>query len=139
MKIARTLSFVVVLATLVGGRPAPAEGWSVQSLNPFAGKEPKQSQQSAGKTAKKPSPLARLNAGTKEFFSKAKRTLTPNKAAEKEPAYRQHYPWNRPPRTRVRHQSPKKQTWLSSLFRRKESKPPPQSLDDWMNLKRMDP
>jgi hypothetical protein len=131
MKVIRVFAAAAFLASWMGVESAPAAGWSLADLNPFA-------QEPARKAAKpksaEPSALKKLDTQTKQFFSKTKDALSLKKPEPKS-TVRPRSPWVRDPRNR---QAPKKQSWLGSLFHREEPKPP-QTLDDWMSLKRMDP
>ena len=119
----------VALLVLSAARPASAEGWSLP--NPFASKESKQAER---EPAAKPSPLKKFQEGTKRLFAKTRDKLTGRKPPKKKPT-NQYVPWIRPPREE---QPERKQSWLTSLFRRKEPKPV-KTMDDWWQLKRMDP
>ena len=142
MKAMRILSATLVVALVLGSRTAAAEGWSLAKLNPFGNKPPKASEQKESETAnrdraKGPSPIEKLGAGTKTFFSKTKEAFSPKK-----PSGTRRSAWPRRPDPRRPNQPPKQPlSWLGSLFRVKEPDEPtaPTSLDDWMSLERQDP
>lgn len=163
MKIARTLSAGLVLALLIGSRPAAADGWSLQKLNPFA-KRVKYNTISGRRyniRRVERSPLEKLSdgtnkffaeanagtkkfltdadAGAKKFFTGARDALTWKKPAPKRRPTNQYIPWMRDPRTgRYAQYKPKQKSWLDSLLGRKEPKRV-ESFDDWWKLKRLDP
>ena len=142
MKTARILSAGLALALLMVVQPALAEeGW-LDKLNPFAKKE-RQNTVSARRYHTRnvePSPLEKLNAGTKKLFAGARDALTWKKPAPKRKPTNQHVPWIRQPQDPryLSNRKKKKKSWLDSLFRREEPKQP-QSLKDWVGLPRLDP
>ena len=142
MKIARILSAGSALALLMVAQPALAEeGW-LDKLNPFAKKERQNTVSDRRYNTRKvePSPLEKLNTGTKKFFAGARDALTWKKPAPKRKPTNQYVPWIRQPKD-PRHLSSrkkKKKSWLDSLFRREEPKRA-QSLKDWVGLPRLAP
>lgn len=152
MQIARILSAGLVLSLLIGGRPAAAENWSLQKLNPFAKKQQPNRTHARQRSydRRSPTPIEKFNAGTKKFFADAgtgtKKLLTNTRDALtwKKPAAKKsntpHFPWVREPAYRQHQRSTKKEkkSWLSSLFRREEALPS-RSLDDFMGAERLDP
>ncbi len=143
MKITRILSVAVVVALLLASQTAAAEGWSLAKLSPFGKKHSKAAERRRSETAdreraKKPSPLEKLGADTKEFFSKTKDALSLKRTAAK-PGGTRRPGWLHRSDPRRSSRPPKKQSsWLNSLFRRKEPKVL-KSVDDWMSLERQDP
>ena len=143
MKIARILSAGAALALLIVVQPALAEeGW-LQKVNPFAKKEnrnPNSIGRYNGRRRAEPSPLEKLDAGTKKFFAGARDALTWKKPAPKRKPTSQYVPWIPQPQDPryLSSRKKKKKSWLDSLFRREEPKQP-QSLKDWVGLPRLAP
>ena len=142
MIIARILSAGAALALLIVTQPVLAEeGW-LGKLNPFANQEKhdtvSRNTHNAGRA--EPSPLERFNAGTKKFFAGARDVLVGKKPAPEKKPTNQYAPWVRQPKDPryLDSRKKKKKSWLDSLFRREEPKPP-QSLKDWVGLPRLDP
>ncbi len=126
MKSVRISLIVLTLAVLVEKQPLQAKAWSLADLNPFAKKDTKTAPRGQ---LKAPSPWQRIDTGTKQFFTKTKDVLTLKKPEKKNnPSL-----WNRRPKRPTN----KKPFW-SSWF--KPKKPgPPKSMEEWWQLKRMDP
>lgn len=121
------------LALLMGAPLARAEGWSSPQGFPFGKKGPSASRQHS---AKKPSLLKQLDNGTKKFFAGARNALKfENPFASKKPAARP-LPWQQPARRKKPKSTPG--SLLGSWFQPKEPKAP-ESLDEFMRLKRLDP
>jgi len=141
MKIARILPAVVVMVLLVGDQSAVADGWSLRKLLPVSKTETKPKKHYVSRTAKRPpSPLEKLGAETKKFFTKAGEVLRLKKPAPKRKPTNQYIPWIREPKPRwpLQYQNrQKKKSWLSFLFGHKEPKPP-QSPREWIGLERLD-
>ena len=133
MKIAQILSALVLAAILVGDRPALAKPWSLETLNPFGKKE---SKQPPNRTASKASPLGKLNVGTRRFFAKTKGFFTLDRHSTKS-SLQPPSPWVRSRGVQQQAQQPQKTSWLDSLLHPPKPKVP-ESLDDWMSLKRQD-
>ena len=146
MKVMRILSAALFVALVFASRTAAAEGWSLAKLTPFGKKSPKAAEQRESETAdreraKGPSPIEKLNADTKRFFSKTKEAFSAKKTGAK-PSGTRRSGWFRRPDPRRSTQPPNQPlSWLGSLFRVKEPDEPtaPTSLDDWMSLERQDP
>jgi hypothetical protein len=140
MKIARVLSAGAALTLAIVVQPALAEkGW-LEKLNPFAAKESHIATSGQKYSVRKaePSPLEKLNTGTKKFFASARDTLTWKKPAPKKKPSNPYAPWIHTP-TDTRHASKaKKQSWLHNLFWRDKPKPVG-SLKEWVGLPRLDP
>ena len=79
MKSRKALAVGVALALLLGGPLTYVGAWS---LNPFASNDApaKPKNPSARAAAQQPSLLSRMGTGTKNFFSKIGRTVTPAKS-----------------------------------------------------------
>lgn len=144
MKTSRTAAAGAMLALLIGGQSALADGWSLEKLLPFGKREPGKS---ARQTAAKPSPLRRfraemrkLNAQTKRLFAGVQDALTWKKPAPRSRPTNQYLPWIRPPK-RQSYLHPKKkqkESWFDSLFPREEPNQV-QSLKDFVGLPRPSP
>ena len=157
MRFTQTPTGMLLFILMVAALPRPSYAWSLKALNPFCKKE--LPAQSPRQTPSRPGPLEQLNTNTKEFFSKANadtkeffsranadtkaffsnatRTLTFQKTAPGKSPVKQLIPWGRQPQSR-RQPVEKKPGWFGSFFHREEPKPP-QSLDEWLSLKRPDP
>ena len=164
MKTARFLSAGMVLALLIAGPAAAADGWSLEKLNPFAKKEASRSAsrssyaRSYHRTQPKPSPLESIAGGTKQMLvdtgngakklvtdtgagagrllTGAKDALTWKKPAPRRRPANRYMPWTG--RSDNRQPKDQKLSWMDRLLGRQEPKPI-ESLDDWWALKRMDP
>jgi hypothetical protein len=140
MKTARILSALGALTLVIVAGPAPAEeGW-LDKLNPFAKKESHSTPAGRKHNVRKvqPSPLEKLNAGTKKFFAGARDTLTGKKPASKQKATNQYPTWSPTSNAPRQASSQKKKSWVDSLFRREKPKEV-ESMKEWVGLPRLEP
>ena len=164
MKIARILSAGATAILLIGSPPALAEGWSPAKLNPFAKRAENNTVSGRRHNVRsvEPSPLEKLNTGTKKFFADtnagltkffadtdagakrffagAKGALTRKRPDPKRKPTNQYVPWVRAPNDpRYPQQHTKqKNSWLDSLLGREEPKRV-ESLKEWVGLPRPTP
>ena len=130
MKTTRILWAAAILAAFAVSQTTPARGWTLDRLNPFHKNEAKA--KPADRTVNMPSPLQKLNTGTKAFFSNIRNTLTPKKSATRKSPLKPRIPWVRNPKPQ--HKSPSKKAPRWNPFFRQEEPKPPRTLDDWMSL-----
>ncbi len=141
MKTTRILWAAAILAAWTAGQTTPAPGWTLDQLNPFHRNEA--NRKPDGRTVNKPSPLEKIDASTRAFFSNLKDTLTPRKPAARKSPLKPRVPWVRNPKPQrtdaakkpQRTYTAQKPSWLNSLFRREEPKPP-ETMDEFMRLER---
>lgn len=127
----RSLLFSAAMAALLSleaSKPAHAAGWSLLPGSRDSTEDSTQGQsgrRSAGElmTPAEPTLMKRMKNGTRSFFANTKRMLTPSRASQ--------------PTAAVSHRkkSTKKSFGLGSLFQPAEPDVP-QTMDDWMRLKR---
>jgi len=131
MRMMRIFLPVFAVVSLAVAQPLLAEGWSLEKLLPLPKKE--HTKGSARKTTKQPSPLQRLDTGTKKFFAQVCDVLTFKKPlVKREPPGRSS--WMRQPEKK----QPEKKPFWSSWYAREEPTPP-RSLREFMRLPRSDP
>lgn len=124
MNYTRTSLLALALAVWLGGQAARGEGWSW----PFSSSNQKSA--STRKASQEPSAWEKMNNGTKEFFGRVGRTLSPSKPAPKKKQPHPYNPWVK--------QTKKEKSWFSSWFAPKEPEPP-RSLREWMELEPIRP
>ena len=129
---------------------AAEEGWSISKLNPFKKSSASKrahaqvsdekpgiglprmslpglsSKSAAPKRKSKPSTLAKVNQGTKDFFGKTKDVLMPWSKSSKKPAA--HYGSSKKPA--------KKKSFLTSWIPQKKEEKRPQTMGDFLDAKR---
>jgi|GEM_PF-4271112 len=117
---------VLVLFFLVGTTPVEAAEWSLKDLNPFASKNNK-AKTSIHRVARTTisDPLAKLNAGTKKFFSDAVDLVTLKPITKT--VTKASYSWERSSKTEK-----SRAPFFKSWFAPTESKKRPETVNEWM-------
>ena len=118
---------------LLGTQPARGEDWSLDKLMPFSKKNAQQTRRAA---PAKPSLITQLDTGTKRLFAGAKDLLTFKNPFPKPKPPKPLLPWQQPSGS-SRQKKKKPDSILTSWFQPKKPEAP-KTLDEFMELKRMD-
>ena len=127
MRLFRFLPLLVLAALLAHPASARSEGWSLKKLNPFA--------RPAARKSSAPSTMQRLAGGTKKVVHGATDLVTLKWLVPKKEKPQSNSVYHR---TSRRHAEKRKGSLLDYILPPKPT-PPPETLDEWMSQKRMDP
>ncbi len=134
VRIAGILPAGVALLVLAGARPPECAAWSL--LHPFSSDtaaETTPPQPPAKPAKKEPSVLAKVGAGTKNFFNRAGETVGLKKPEPKQPEYARVVP-----PTLVPPKKAESKSWIASMFGPEEPEKP-KTVSEWLGNDRLDP